>query len=200
MNKRGDEYYTKLAKKEWYLARSAYKLKEIDEKYKILSWADSFIDIGCAPGSRLQYVSKTLQIKGTWSQQIIWIDLKKVWITLPWVFTYEQDVADREWIKEIFDSHDLKKVDVILSDMAPDTIWMADIDAIRSIGLIEKTFWVYETYLKEWGKFAIKVFMWPGYQELVIDLKNRYWATNIVTLKPKSCRKQSKEIFVIKRS
>lgn len=196
MSNRWDEHYTKKAKKEWYLARSVYKLQEIDEKYHILEWASAIIDIWCAPGSRLQYLSKNI---ATDQKSIIGFDLKEVTLTLPHVSTYVQDISNRIWVQNILDNEWVEQVDLIVSDMAPDTIGMSDIDAIRSIWLIEKTLWMYDTYLKEDGKFAIKVFMWPGYDELIRELKNQYWASNIVTFKPKSCRKKSKEIYVVKR-
>jgi len=195
MSNRGKEYYTQQAKKDGYLARSAYKLLEIDEKADLLSWAKTVLDIGCAPGSWLQYLSKHLQ-----DVQIIGLDLKKVDIQLPWVTSHVQDISDRDGVKAIFDEADISSFDLIVSDMAPDTIGMSDIDAIRSIWLIEKTLRIYDQYLSDTGKFAIKVFMWPGYQELVKELKDIYGNKNIITFKPKSCRKASKEIYICKRS
>jgi 23S rRNA U2552 (ribose-2'-O)-methylase RlmE/FtsJ len=100
----------------------------------------------------------------------------------------------------VFDELGITELDCIISDMAPDTMWRSDIDALRSVGLIEKTLWIYEEFLKEWWTFAIKIFMWPGFEELVRELKDIYGHSSIVTYKPKSCRKQSKETFIIKRS
>lgn len=200
MSNRGNEHYTKKAKKEWYLARSAYKLMELDEKYHLLEDVYTGIDIWCAPGSWLQYMSSTLaKTVSDIPTQIIWFDLKEVEIQLPGVSTYVQDISDMVWVQQVLDSHHIQQVDLIVSDMAPDTIGMADIDAIRCIWLIEKTLWIYDTFLKEWGKFAIKVFMWPGFDELVRDLKTQYWAANIATFKPKSCRPKSKETYIVKR-
>ncbi len=199
MSKRWDEYYTLQAKKDGYLARSAYKLEEIHNKFDILKWAKTMLDIWCAPWSWLQYLSKHFQ-KTREEWVIIWFDLKPVNLALPYVTSYEQDITDKEWVQATFDEHEIKQFDCIVSDMAPDTMWMSDIDGIRSIGLIEKTLWIYEKYLKEWGTFAIKVFMGPGYEELMRDLKDRYGNKNIVSFKPKSCRKASKEIYLVKRN
>lgn len=192
--KRGDEHYTQLAKKEGYLARSAYKLMEIDDRYKILWWAKVVLDLWCAPWAWLQVLSKNNQLK-----RVIWIDLKKVWITLPKTTTYEGDVTDRALVQSVLEQEKISWFDVILSDMAPDTMWMSDIDAIRCIWLVEKALWIIDSHLNEWWKFALKVFMWPWFQELVKELKAKRWAKNIVTFKPKSCRKKSKEIYIIKR-
>jgi len=198
MTNRGDEYYTLQAKKDGYLARSAYKLEEIQKKFDTLKWVKTVLDIGCAPGSRLQYLSKYLQ-KTRAEAKIIGFDLKPVNLALPYVHSYELDITDREWVKTILDEQWITKVDCIVSDMAPDTMGMSDIDGIRSIGLIEKTLWIYETYLKEWGTFAIKVFMGPGYEELLRELKDIYGNKDIVSFKPKSCRKASKEIYIVRR-
>ena len=197
MSNRGNEHYTKKAKKEWYLARSAYKLMELDEKYHLLGDIHTAIDIWCAPGSWLQYMASSIP-QQEWVQ-IIWFDLKEVEIQLPWVTTYVQDISDVDGVGHILEQEQIQQVDLIVSDMAPDTIGMADIDAIRCIWLIEKTLWIYDTYLKDWGKFAIKVFMWPGFDELVSDLKTQYGASNIMTFKPKSCRPKSKETYIVKR-
>lgn len=73
--------------------------------------------------------------------------------------TAVQDVTDREGVAALLAEHHIEQFDVILSDMAPDTIGVADIDALKSVGLLEKTLWLYETYLAPHGKFAIKIFM-----------------------------------------
>ena len=112
---------------------------------------------------------------------------------------YQQDISDREGVQKILDDECIEQFDVIVSDMAPDTIGTADIDAIRSMTLIQKTLRIYERYLKAWGKFAIKVFMWPWFDEFVRSMKEQYGTSNIVVFKPKSCRKGSKETYVVKR-
>lgn len=197
-NMRVDDVYTNKARKEWYLARSIYKLEEIDQKYHLFDeHTKSVLDIGCAPGSRLQYCAKELQQVD--NKKIIGFDIKQTLFNGPGVFAYEQDITDRGGVKKILDEHMIDQCDLIISDMAPDTWGRADIDALRSVGLIEKTLWIYEAYLKEGGKFAIKVFMWPGFEELVRDLKEHYGSRNIVLFKPKSCRKASKETYIIKR-
>jgi 23S rRNA (uridine2552-2'-O)-methyltransferase len=116
----------------------------------------------------------------------------------PGTYIYQQDVTQREDMQGILDRHAIDKFDVIVSDMAPDTIGQKSIDAMRSIGLVEKILWIFDSYLKASGTFCIKVFMGPGFDELVSELKKRYGNT-IVTYKPKSSRDYSKEIFIIKK-
>lgn len=129
----------------------------------------------------------------------MWFDLKRVMMTLPNTYAYEQDITDRDWVQTKLDDHNIESFDLIVSDMAPDTIGMKDIDALRSVWLIEKTLWIYEKYLVPDGKFAIKVFMWPGFEELVRDLKDMYGQWKIQVFKPKSCRKSSKETYIVKK-
>ena len=215
------DHYFKQAKKEGYVARSAFKLDEIDEKFKLF-WPSvrRIIDIGCAPGSWLQYASQRCQAfhrPGREETKIIWFDLKKVMITIPYVTTYQQDITEKEKIREILNvefwmmnssvkdqiatSPNLQnaKIDLIISDMAPDTLGDKGTDALRSVGLIYETMWMYEELLDPDGAFAIKVFMWPGFDDLVRYCREKRWAKTIHIFKPKSCRKESKETYIVRK-
>lgn len=202
-SKRRDDHYTQKAKAENILARSFYKLEEIDQKAKLFDEeTETVLDIWCAPGSRLQYVSKKLQTfdrPADESPQVIWFDLKQSEVAMPYVYAYQQDITNVQAVEHILEEHHIDTVDVIISDMAPDTIWNKEIDALRSIGLIEKTLWMYERFLKPDGKFVIKVFMGPGFDELIRELKDQYGAGKISVFKPKACRKESKETYILKR-
>lgn len=94
--------------------------------------------------------------------------------------------------------HNSPLVDVIISDMAPDTVGNKGTDALRSASLIMETMRMYEQLLKPNGKFTIKVFMWPGFEELVKYCRDTRWAANIKIFKPKACRKESKETYIVK--
>lgn len=220
------DHYFKQAKKEGYVARSAFKLQEIDQKFQLF-WPKTthIIDIGCAPGSRLQYASQRCQYfhpSGKHDVTIVWFDLKKVMIHLPYVTTYQQDVTEKERVREILNaeftmhndqwwlSHNEDqitkspnlqntKIDLIISDMAPDTLGDKGTDALRSVWLIYETMWMYEELLDPDGSFAIKVFMWPGFDDLVRYCRERRWAKTIHIFKPKSCRKESKEIYIVRK-
>ncbi len=198
-NMRVDDPYTNKARDEGYVARSVYKLEEIDRKYHLIgSSTRTMLDIGCAPGSWLQYLAKRAPKKEDVS--IIWFDIKPVEVNLPQVSTYQQDITDHGAVASILDEEFIEQFDLIVSDMAPDTWSQADIDAMRSIALIEKTLRIYDRYLAPEGKFAIKIFMWPGFDKFVQEMKKKYGGSNIVVFKPKACRKGSKETYVIKRA
>lgn len=193
------DFYFKKAKKDWYKARSAFKLEEIQDKFSLISSSTkNVLDIGCAPGSWIQYTIAQLKKLKVSSYQVIGFDLKKVELNLPWLTTYVQDVTEIEKVKSILQNHQIPAFDFIQSDIAPNTIGLKDIDAMRSIDLLEQTYRIYDQLLAPNGAFAIKVFMGPGFDEFVAKIKKRFWAKNIKLFKPNSCRANSKETYVIK--
>lgn len=88
--------------------------------------------------------------------------------------TYVQDITEQDKVDAIFAENGVEQVDFIQSDMAPNTIGDKETDAIRSIGLLEQTLRVYDKYLKPDGKFCTKIFMGPGFDEYVANLKKKY--------------------------
>lgn len=193
------DFYFKQAKKEGYKARSAFKLDEIQEKFHLFDKTTKhIIDIGCAPGSWLQYAISQSQKHNIKDYKIIWFDIKPVTLNLPGLVTYVQDVTDQVKVKELLGEQWIQQVDLIQSDMAPNTTGIKDLDAMRSMGLIQDTLWMYKELLKSDGKFVIKVFMWPWFQEFVADLKSHFGWNAIKIFKPKACRSQSKETYVVK--
>lgn len=193
------DYYFKQAKKEGYKARSAFKLEEIQEKFHIFDKnTKTIMDIGCAPGSWIQYAVKQMQKNKITDYKILGVDLKDVNLNLPGVKTYVADISDEAHIKEILEENNIEKLDLIQCDMAPNTMGVKDVDAMRLFWLIEYVVIVIKALLKPDGKFAIKVFMGPGFEEFVKDMKATFGGKHIKTLKPLSCRKESKEIYVVK--
>lgn len=193
------DHYFKKAQEQWYKARSAFKLEEIQAKFHIFDKnIRNILDIWCAPWSWIQYAVAQSQENKIQNYKIIWFDILDIKVKLPNVFTYKQDVTDQAKVNEIIKQNWIEKFDLIQSDMAPFTIWVKDIDAIRSFGLIEQTLRLYDQYLKTDWKFVIKLFMWPWFDNFVLDMKKKYGWTQIKLFKPQSSRKESKEIFIIK--
>jgi len=195
------DHYFKQAKKKGFKARSAFKLDEIQNKFKIIDKnVKTALDIGCTPGSWLQYTVAQLKRNGVKNYKICGFDIQETDINLPWVKTFVQDVSDREAMQKILDKekYEEKKVDLIISDMAPNTIGIKDIDSIRLFDLLNQVMWVYKKYLKTDGKFAVKVFMGPEFEEFVADMKKNFGGRNIKVFKPQACRKESKETYVVK--
>lgn len=185
-----DHYFNK-AKKENFVARSIYKLEEIDKKYKILNKDDQVFDLGYYPGSWIQYTSGKVGPKG----KVVGIDIKEVndkMNKIPNVTVYQKDVNDVVSLSELGVE---EKFDALVSDMAPNTTGIKSVDQARSLNLVEMVFYHLENFLKPGGNFVIKVFDSHEAQVYLKEQRSRFREYNY--LKPKSTRSVSKEFFVI---
>ena len=190
VNKQRRDIYVRQSKVDGYRARSAYKLMEIDEKFKIFKGGLSVIDIGAAPGSWSQYAMKTAK-----SGKLISIDLKKMEpignsIQIQGDFTEEKT---QEEIKKNING----KVDVVMSDMAVDTTGIKNIDSIQTGELCKEAMFFAKDLMKENGYFISKIFMGGTFNEIVAEGKKYF--KEVKVFKPKSSRKDSKESFIICR-
>ena len=188
VNKQRRDTYVKQSKVDGYRARSAYKLIEIDEKFKIFKGGLNVIDIGAAPGSWSQYAEKV-----TKSGRLISIDLKKMepignTVQIQGDFT-EQIIQDE--IKK----HTNTNVDVVMSDMAVNTTGIKNIDSIQTGELCKEAMFFAKDLLKENGFFISKIFMGGTFNEIVAEGKKYF--KEVKVFKPKSSRKDSKESFII---
>ena len=188
INKQRRDIYVKQSKIEGYRARSAYKLIEIDEKFKIFKGGISVIDIGAAPGSWSQYVSKKVK-----SGRLISIDLKKM---EPIGNTVQicGDFTQRSTQDEI-KKHLNNQVDVVMSDMAVNTTGIKNIDSILTGELCKEAMFFAKNILKAKGSFISKIFMGGTFNEIVAEGKKYF--KEVKVFKPKSSRKDSKESFII---
>ena len=184
------DHYFKKAKKENYFARSIYKLEEIDKKYKILSPGNHVLDLGYHPGSWIQYASKSVSESG----RVVGIDIKPLneSLRLSNVTVYEKDAFS---ILNVSDLGVSKKFDVVLSDMAPNTTGIKDVDQIRSLELVEKVFNTLPVLLKPGGNVVVKVFDSNDAQHFLKNISKSF--ETFKKLKPKSTRSVSKEFFAI---
>ena len=188
VNKQRRDTYVRQSKVDGYRARSAYKLIEIDEKFKIFKGGMCVIDIGAAPGSWSQYVSKVVK-----SGKIISIDLKEIEpikniIHIKGDFTVT-DVQDK--IK----SYLSKESDVVMSDMAINTTGIKDIDSIQTGELSKEAMIFSKDVISKKGFFISKIFMGGTFNEIVALGKKIF--KDVKVFKPKSSRKDSKESFII---
>ena len=188
VNKQRRDIYVRQSKVDGYRARSAYKLMEIDEKFKIFKGGLSVIDIGAAPGSWSQYAMKTAK-----SGKLISIDLKKMEpignsVQIQGDFTEEKT---QEEIKKNING----KVDVVMSDMAVDTTGIKNIDSIQTGELCKEAMFFAKDQLKNNGYFISKIFMGGTFNEIVAEGKKYF--KEVKVFKPKSSRKDSKESFII---
>ena len=188
INKQKRDIYVRQSHVDGYRARSAYKLIEIDEKFKILKNGISIIDLGASPGSWSQYIARTVK-----SGRLVSVDLKgmeeiEYTIQIKCDFT---EVDSKKQIKGFFKS----KVDVVVSDMAVNTTGIKDIDAIYTGELaIEAMNFSKEMLVKE-GRFVSKIFLGSSFNEIVALGKKMF--KEVKVFKPKASRKESKESFII---
>ena len=188
VNKQRRDIYVRQSKVDGYRARSAYKLIEIDEKYKIFKGGLTVIDIGAAPGSWSQYAEKISK-----NGKLISIDLKKMEpigssIQIQGDFT-EKSVQDE--IKQ----NTTSKADVVMSDMAVNTTGIKNIDSIQTGELCKEAMVFAKDFLNENGYFISKIFMGGTFNEIVAEGKKYF--KEVKVFKPKSSRKDSKESFII---
>ena len=190
INKQRRDVYVRQSKVDGYRARSAYKIKEIDEKFKIFKGGMSIIDIGAAPGSWSQYVAKVVK-----SGKIISIDLKEM-----------ENIVNTTQIKGDFTSIDIqnqiknnlkKKPDVVMSDMAVNTTGIKNIDSVQTGELCKEAMIFSKDIISEKGIFVSKIFMGSTFNEIVALGKKIF--KEVKVFKPKSSRKDSKESFIICR-
>ena len=183
--------YVRQSKLEGYRSRAVYKLKELDEKFKIIKNNLNILDVGSAPGSWTQYLSE--KSKGS---KIMSIDLKKV-EKIKDVYHVVGDFLDNKNQKIITDYFP-KKIDLVVSDMAVNTTGNKNLDSIQTGELSLTAMHFAIGMLRPKGIFLSKIFMGSTFNEIVENAKKNFKESKI--FKPPSSRKDSKESFIICKS
>ena len=190
INRQRKDIYVRKSKIEGFRSRAVYKLKEIDEKFKIFKQVNSLVDLGAAPGSWSQYASKKIK-----SEKILSIDL----IKFEKIKNSQQIIGDftdencKEEIKKYFDT----KIDLVISDMAVNTIGNKNVDSIVTGELCLEAMNFALEVLEQKGKFVSKIFMGSSFNEIVVYAKKSF--EDVRVFKPLASRKNSKETFIICR-
>ena len=180
--------YVRQSKLEGYRSRAVYKLKELDEKFKIIKNNLNILDVGSAPGSWTQYLSE--KSKGS---KIMSIDLKEV-DKIQDVYHVVGDFLDNKNQKMIADYFP-KKIDLVVSDMAVNTTGNKNLDSIQTGELSLTAMHFAIGMLRPKGIFLSKIFMGSTFNEIVENAKKNFKESKI--FKPPSSRKDSKESFII---
>lgn len=183
------DHYTRRAQKENYAARSVYKLDEIQKKHQIVKRGDRVLDLGCAPGSWLQFAAQQTQGQG----KVVGVDLSPVTIDLPsHVKVFRGDVFNlNESLPEVM----AMGFDVVLSDMAPATTGSKFADGVRSFELCRAALAVADQVLRTGGRFVCKIFQSEDFKTFCDEVKQQF--DQMYIFKPQSSRKASREIFII---
>lgn len=186
--------FVKLAQKEGFRARAVYKLKEIDEEEKLIKPGQIIVDLGCTPGSWGQYVRRKLAQGDHLNGVIIGLDM------LPM-----EPIADMHFILGDFREQAIltqleavlqgRKVDLVLSDMAPNLSGIADADAARMEDLIDIAIDFTKQHMKPSGSLLVKCFNGMGFSQIVEKFRAEF--KQVAQKKPKASRDKSSEIFLL---
>lgn len=186
---RWDDHYARRAKKEKWLARSVYKLQEIDNKFKLIRKGNRLLDLGCCPGSWAQYALKKVGNQG----EVVGIDLNRPDQLLMESFRFIQaDVMSLEaqWL-----TGEISPRDVVLSDLAPPTTGIASTDTNRSIALAKKALEIACALLKKNGSFVCKIFEGEEIKTFKSEVAGDFRQVRL--FRPKATRKRSREVYLV---
>jgi 23S rRNA (uridine2552-2'-O)-methyltransferase len=190
--------YVKLAQKEGYRARAVYKLKEIDEDEKLIKPGQVIVDLGATPGSWSQYVRNKLsgQAGGGINGTLIALDMLPM-EPIADVHFLQGDFRENEVLDRLDEVVGGRKVDVVLSDMAPNLSGIAIADAARVEEIIDLAMEFARAHLKPSGALLVKCFNGTGYNEILQKFRNEF--KTVLLKKPKASRDKSSEVFLLGR-
>jgi 23S rRNA (uridine2552-2'-O)-methyltransferase len=184
-----DDHYARRARKEHWLARSVYKLEEIDKKHRLIRPGDLILDLGCYPGSWSQYCLRRVGPHG----EVVGVDLKEPDRLSGRNFRYIQaDILDLE-AERLRD--EIGSRDVVLSDLAPQTSGIRVADATRSLRLAEAALRVGLSVLRKDGRFLCKIFEGAEIQAFRKEVFRHFRQGR--TLRPAAVRKASREVYLL---
>ncbi len=203
LNDHVNDTYVKLAKKEGYRARAAYKLQEIDETLHLIKPGQLVVDLGSAPGAWSQYVRRRLSPKsatgggaaaGELNGRIIALDLLPM-EAIEGVLFIQGDLREDAVLAQLAEHMQGQKADVVMSDMAPNLSGISSADAARIEHLIELALEFAQDHLKPEGALVAKVFHGGSYDALYQRFRETF--VTVKRLKPKASRDKSSETFLI---
>ena len=181
-----DDPFTKKARREDFEARSVYKLEEIDRREPILKGVKRIIDLGAAPGSWTQYCLRKIS-----NCKILAIDLSPINVIDKRLTAIQADINEFDFKKAM----DGELADLVISDMAPKTTGIPDLDVTQSFELASMALQVAREHLKPDGSFVVKLFMGGSFEEYHREVKKLF--KNCRIIRPESTRKHSREIFFV---
>ncbi|MCD8515191.1 MAG: RlmE family RNA methyltransferase [Burkholderiaceae bacterium] len=203
LNQHVNDPWVKLAQKEGYRARAAFKLKEIDETYRLIRPGQCVVDLGCAPGAWSQYLRRRLSpdgaASGALNGTIIALDLLPM-EPIEGVHFIQGDFREESVLQALEAALSLpdgtpRAVDTVVSDMAPNLSGVENVDAARITHLVELALDFAQKHLKPDGALVVKLFHGSGYSELVQRFRQTFKV--VKPLKPKASRDKSSETFLI---
>lgn len=188
-----NDTWSRKAAKEGYRARSVYKLQELDERFHLLRSGQTVLDIAAAPGSWLQYVSKRIGPKGL----AIGFDLTPIAPIAENVRTFQQDITKDDAVDALLTAEHLPPIDIVLSDIAPSTSGIRDVDQWRSIELNQAVLSIAQRWLKSGGACVLKVFRGADFDAFLRDVKAEW--RDVKMMSPRASRDRSREVYLVMR-
>jgi 23S rRNA (uridine2552-2'-O)-methyltransferase len=185
--------YVQRARRDGWRSRAVYKLEQIDQKERFLRPDMVCVDVGSAPGSWSQYVTKKLKGRA----KIIAVDLLPM-DALPDVEFIQGDFQDEAILEQMLLAIGDAGVDLVMSDIAPNTTGTRVVDQPRSMYLVELALELARRVLKPGGSFVCKVFQGAGIDEFVNDTRNSFKRVRV--MKPKASRASSREVYLVARN
>ncbi len=190
--------YVKLAHREGYRARAAYKLKEIDETLGLIKPGQLVVDLGCTPGAWSQYVRRRMSPSGAavgdLNGTIIGLDLLPM-EPIEGVTFIQGDFREADVLEQLTLALQGRQADIVVSDMAPNLSGIASADAARIEYLVELAIEFSQNHMKPQGALVAKVFHGGSYNEVVQHFKAAFEV--VKPFKPKASRDRSSETFLI---
>ena len=184
--------FVKRANIEGFRSRAAYKLQQIDAKDKLLKPGMTVVDLGAAPGGWAQVAAKAVGPSG----RVIAVDLLEV-REVPGVTVISGDFSEDSTLAAVEQALDGQRVDLVLSDMAPNMSGIASADQARAVALAELALEFAVKHLKPQGNFLVKTFHGAGFDGLVSTLRRFF--LQVHTRKPEASRSRSSEIYLLAR-
>ena len=185
--------YVQQARRDGWRSRAVYKLEQIDQKERFLRPDMVCVDVGSAPGSWSQYVTKKLKGRA----RIVAVDILPM-DSLPDVEFIEGDFQDEAVFEQMLAAIGDQGVDLVMSDIAPNITGTRVVDQPRSMHLVELALDFARRVLKPGGSFVCKVFQGEGIDEFVIDARSSF--ERVKVMKPKASRAGSREVYLVARN
>ncbi|MFM9835241.1 MAG: 23S rRNA (uridine(2552)-2'-O)-methyltransferase RlmE [Methylophilaceae bacterium] len=185
-----NDEFVKLAQKEGYRARAAYKLIEIDDRDKLIKTGMTIVDLGATPGSWSQVAVQRLKGQG----RVIALDILDM-VPIAHVEFIQGDFREASVLKILEEKIGNAPVDLVIADMAPNISGVKDVDQAGAAYLTELALDFSQQWLKPNGNFLVKVFIGSGFDEIVKTMRGQF--DKVVTRKPKASRDRSSEVYLL---
>ncbi|MCP4277778.1 MAG: 23S rRNA methyltransferase [Gammaproteobacteria bacterium] len=182
--------YVKRAHEEGWRSRAVFKLEELDKKYQLFRGNSIVVDLGAAPGGWSQYAAKRALPKG----RVIATDILAM-EPIDGVIFHQADFTEDDALQNLLKTLDGGRVDLVLSDMAPNITGMRSVDQPRGMYLVELGLDLATRVLASGGTFVTKIFMGEGFDELLAECRKRFKTVRI--RKPAASRQESRETYIV---